>query len=285
MPRWTGIAVLLLIAGIAAGVLIAPGRAPRDPRKLIANNGDEDEYSLTSSTHRQLGMEQGQGKSHFVVASDDLLDPLPGKTFVVGIELRLSGAPQRGKSERIIFKYAGEAAPYPGWAFAVRSFETSVRPEVYWQSGKSREGWFTFEEITIVPESPLRFWLVANEAFISLYLDELSVTPAAPEASARLRFLGGYTSRQAAMPATKGELLIRSGFSPETGVRIDIQQVLIGHLPASAMTPELFIAQLKAGTGDLAGAIPESGISLNLREDGQDYSRFARTIKLIAESL
>lgn len=234
------------------------------------------------------------GSSFLVVEPDSFLDPRPGNMFVVALELRIDDAPAPGKLAKFIYKFTPDTPPYPGWAIGLHTYETSLRPEVYWESADGQGGWYTFDEVQLKRSSWYVFVLVADDKLLSLYLQEAvpgehegeGAVPAARRAGkVPLIFLGGYKTGELALPQSSGRLYIRSGASAGSGFQSTVGQVLICQAMTQPPTSEALRLALSGGVPGISKACAPGGISLWIDETGKDRSQYERPIKTSANNL
>jgi hypothetical protein len=228
------------------------------------------------------------GSNFPAVESDAFLDPKPSGVFIVAVEVSVDEAPAVGKQAKFLYKYAADTPPYPGWAIGLRTYETSVRPEIYWQSADGQGGWYTFDEVHLKRGLWYVFSLVASEKLISLYLQEgvgrersgEKVAANAPRQSseASLHFLGGYDTGELSLPRSDGKLYFRSSASTEGSSHSAVGQVLICQTQTLSMTSEGIRSMLSGGVRKMAAVLAPDEISLWIDETGKDRSRFERPI-------
>ena len=237
----------------------------------------------------------GDPVSFLKVVSDDSLNPQSKKYFVASVHFKLGSPPRTGKRQRLLCKYDTTDANIPGWALALRRTDTSLRPEVWWQDGKGQGGWFTFDRMKLDRHRWYALTLVArNNDLLSLYLQNVpepggnasdAMTVSSSEADADeeatdlgVKFLGGYNISGTAAASTAADLQ----FVPLTPTGGDFKgamtKILIAQpdrLPPNQTKLRELIA---GGSESLAGKFSEDEISLWIDSDGQDHSKYHRTV-------
>lgn len=288
--RWA----IVLVLAVAVGVLVLirePSREGEYQRARLESSAGTDQLAEES----EVKLEAGEITSSYVsVASDETLDPLPGKAFLVSFIMHFERLPEKGNQQKIVYKYASNNAPYPGWAVAVRHRESSLRPEVYWRGADGNGGWFAFEEIEFDTGACYAVSLIAQGgAFISLYVqripspshhrsdrnDEVSDAVQNEIVSSEVVFAGGYDVADIRISPTEGDLrYFTSAQNSRKGCRGSVSQVLISRsdrLPKSLEEVKSFIS---GGVPALVQQLPPIEIGLWIDESGTDRSRYSRTV-------
>lgn len=74
-------------------------------------------------------MDEDSNLSYWRFAHTPHFDPISGKDFWLSFKVRFDGFPQVGKSAKLFTKYSRDKAPYVGWAFGFRQYDTSIKTQ------------------------------------------------------------------------------------------------------------------------------------------------------------
>ncbi|MFN8389511.1 MAG: hypothetical protein U0136_04395 [Bdellovibrionota bacterium] len=272
-----------------AGDPNAPSGAPgtKDSSLAVSDSPEADHVVATD----QSGSEPSS--AFRVVSSDPALDPNAEGYFVVSTLLKLSNAPQHGKRQKVIAKYSSKQAPFPGWAIALRQTDTSLRPEVYWQSSDGKGGWYTFDHIHLDRSRWYSFTLVAKDnELLSLYLEDLGSSPNGSQAEQSsaveeenredgvtgVRFLGGYNLTGVSVGPTDAELQFAPKFLEAGDLKGELGPLLIARLDKISRNPVKLRELLSGGSELLKNRLEEKDVALWIDMDGRDQSKYHREI-------
>lgn len=246
----------------------AAGGSPADPGGAVA--------TLRASPPSSEG-----SSAYLTVASHELLDPADGKIFIISARFTLESLPKVGKRSRIAMKYDNRVKPYPGWALAIRRFDTSIRPEMYWESGDGKGGWLTFDHVSLKRGTEYNLTLLARgRDLMSIYLEELSAPPAgaAPagdddedDSPAGVRgsgvvFAGGYPLNDMNTPRTGAPLYFAPQSSRGGEFRGSLHELLVAQVDEFPLKRERLSEELHGGTKALIKLIEPGSRSLWVTE-------------------
>jgi len=229
------------------------------------------------------------------VASDDQLDPIPGKFFVASVAVNITSLPRSGKRQKLMGKYGSVGKTTPGWAIGIRRLSTSTRPEVYWQDESGNGGWFTFERFRFRRNRWYALTLVALPGdFMSLYVQELrGIEPVAEadaedqsgDAAAAPVFLGGYSLSDVSLMPTDAVLEFAPRRVEAGDFRGAVRTVLVANPVRLPKSPDKLSEIIVGGPDEFAARVHEQELRLWVRDDGADHSPKSRSIESERERL
>lgn len=217
--------------------------------------------------------------AYLTVASNELFDPKDGSIFIIAARFTFESLPKVGKRSRIAMRYDKGAKPYPGWALAIRRFDTSIRPEMYWESGDGKGGWLTFDHVNIVKGVPYQLTLIARGSdLMSMYLEDLSA-PGDSDASAddpdaeltkrprEVVFAGGYPLNDMKTPHSEAPLYFAPQSSRRGEFRGALHELLIARVDEFPLKRERLTEELKGGMPSLLKMVGEEARILWVYEE------------------
>lgn len=223
------------------------------------------------------------GTSFAVVRSDQGLDPELDRAFFLSFVVRFDQLPTVGFRHNIISKYASKEHPYPGWAIALRSLETSMRPEVYVKGKSGSGGWFTFDRINIRPGGWYSFSLLLKpKEFMALYVQEVGGVGEATQSEhldTGVRFLGGQDISAVDITKTASDIYLGTIRQGPTGFTGEVGLVLLAHPGEINPAVEQLRKFLQGGPVEIAKKLLPEDIQLWVTDKGKDESRYARMIE------
>lgn len=276
---------LLSVAGFLIPILLAIALVPQlFPASTEHAAPDVDDFYARAALNDEKAPhlpEVAQGApepstSYLSVAETPLHDPVDGKIFLVSARFRFDALPKIGKRARLAMKYSNQSKRYPGWALAIRRFDTSVRPELYYEPGDGTGGWWSFDHVNIRRGVPYQLTVVVRgRDLMSACLEELPGGPAedllAEQAPAGIRFLGAYSIADVQSPRTDAPLLVAPAAS-KGEFRGALDEILIARLDEFPLRKENLVDSLRGGMPALLELVPESARVLWISDGLTDKS-------------
>jgi hypothetical protein len=267
-----------------------------DRRARLQNpDVDQDGVPDTEGTETERLNQQPERSSAFysVVTPDPALDPASDRYFVLSFQLRLTNSPKAGKRQKLFAKYVNKQSPFPGWAFALRRTDTSLRPEIFWQDLSGKGGWYTFEHIDLRRNHWYAFTLIArNQDLLSLYMEPLSAAEPSgstegeeeqssdklPE-SPGVHFLGGYSVAEIALAPTDAVMQFAPRFLETGEMRGELKGILLARPERLPRNPNRLKDFIAGGSDALHTKFDEQDVELSIDQDQRDQSRFHHEIR------
>lgn len=234
----------------------------------------------------------GTGASYASIASDESLNPEAGKYFLVAFLVKFDALPSPNSRHNVIAKYSADERPYPGWAFSINRFETSVRPEVYMKSKFGKGGWYTFEDFEVELGRWYAFTLITKPGdFMNLFLQDLSGGVQATEEGEQpvqrelttvspVKFAGGYELSGMRAPATEAPLVIGASRKGANTFRGELGLILVAKPRMIDTSIASLTKQFDGGPSYIVKRLDPEAVSLWVSRRGIDESSFAREIEL-----
>ena len=287
-------------AGFALPVVVAANSGPRffpgamSVRRSAVSDAELSPAALNEPERLNPTVESSGAFQ--TVPADLSLDPVPGKYFIVSLQVKLGSLPRVGKRQRLAAKYSNRDVPYPGWAIAVRRLSTSTRPEVYWQNKEGKGGWYTFENMRFSKRRWYNLTLIARDQdLLSLYAEELeedgtSADEADDDGEAEdtntlsaqgVRFLGGYNLSEVRLVPTDAPVEVAPRSGDSSGFRGELRNFLIAQperLPPKQVKLMEFVT---GGVAEIAGRLEAEEIGLWIDDEGKDRSSAQRAVSLV----
>jgi hypothetical protein len=185
----------------------------------------------------------------FKVKNHQVLDPEPGRDFLLLGWFSIKRLPPAGKKAILLAKYDNAPHAAKGYALGLLRDADAVRPVVYWNNAERKGGWYVFSELDIAPHSWFMFALsFRNDRLLglhyALYLDGNE---------GQQKLLGGYDLEKALVPASNADLMLGSfrttwlrglvggvGIFHRKNLSDDLDQLLDEIIADPLATPDLF---------------------------------------------
>jgi hypothetical protein len=152
------------------------------------------EEILLNNSSNLSAISFNKSSSFLEISSPEILDR--EKVYLISFLLSIEDPPAPNVRVRLITSYDAGNKPYAGWGFAIKNFNTSIRPEIYWRGSGGKGGWYPFSPIDLSSKS--NFFIVFKpRSFISLF---------SKSSSAELRFLGAYDISSIKLDSFSGDI-------------------------------------------------------------------------------
>ena len=290
------VCILALFLPAALAVYVSPMLFPSAPSSAVVSSRSVSLHPISKeSSEAKASVEtfeesllDGDRLSYYVsISHDSALDPTANETFVVSVKLKIDNLPKLSKREKVIYKYDIATRPYAGWALAFHRLSTSLRPEIYWRDSSGNGGWYTFNEVHLDSRQWYRFYIFARaKEFISLYMEASTGEGRGSKLhadtdlkSVNTVFLGGYEVDEVSIPASSGDLYLRSTNGRGGSFKARISEVLIAsteRLPGSDSEAREMILK---GVGTFVDYLGPDNLELWLDSKGKDLSSRKRLVK------
>jgi len=211
---------------------------------------------------------------YFQVSSDQLLDPQKENSFLIAISFRLDELPPANSRQRIIAKYEPDIAPYSGWAIGLFSYQTSVRPAIYWKGTSGKGGWFVFGEVDLKVGETYHslFSLTKQEQLLGFWKDSSQTDRKS------FRFIGGYDVSPVGLPKSESTLYYGVRGSRQTSFRGIVQKVIVAS-PAEQYASRSGLQRLLSGSLEsLVERIQPNDLYLYVNSSGIDSGGYTREV-------
>jgi len=178
-----------------------------------------------------------------VAYGESSLDPEDGKHLIVSVVFELPGIPKPPGRLSILSKLVNFGRGANGYGISLKSFETSVRPQVFWSRADGKGGFYTFGDYPFKARQRYTMTLVGKPGeFLALYLEERDqvATPENPlgTPSGKVKFLGGQDIHDVSSPRNDAPLNYKSPADFGDGFSSDYARVLGAFVGIRESLPE-----------------------------------------------
>lgn len=185
-------------------------------------------------------------------------DPDSASDFVFSLRFRATGPAKLGKRKLFVKKYSqGQKKPV-GWAFALKRFDTSVRPEFYINNESGKGEWFTFDAVNLEQGRWLQLFLVRRrDGSTGLLLRR--------EGESSLKFLGGYDTSQLGLSENSAEMFVAPNLLDGADFKGEIAEIALirpAELPRSEVKLTRLLQEYVKAPEDV---FPEEDVKLLVR--------------------
>lgn len=277
--------VPVFFASLVSPYFFSSGGNPSDASffsKIFKNNSSQKPSSnktskkTISKVDTKLGLEDKE-PTYITVPNDPLLDPVSEGTFLVSFSVLFKESPKDRYRIKLITKYDSAAAPYPGWAIALRSQSGALRPEVYWRGEDENGGWYSFGELILKLNSWNQFILVVeNGEVLSLFIKEDTGV-----SSNEAFFMGGYSTEENLIPSSNGELKLKAPLPGAEVAKVAIKDVIVASKPNLILNID---SAISGGISEITKVFEPESIHLYIDSQGQDLSRVSRKLDFSSSS-
>jgi len=242
---------------------------------FIESLGNDDAGSRVSYERLESPLNDSLRKENFSsTASDPVLDPLPGKSFLTAIKFSLEELPTVGARQKIIAKYETRKIPYSGWAMAFFRDATSTRPALYWKGVNGKGKWFLFADVSLAVSQSYEFSFVVNKEkqLMGFWKHIEGSEDAAPA------FIGGYDLSKIQLPSSSAPLYFGVKGNRDSSFRGLVDRVVVASLPEQMSSRREVAKLLVSPLEDISKNIPKESVFLEVDKNGQDLSVYSREI-------
>lgn len=213
------------------------------------------------------------------------LDPKPDRGFVASILFMMERLPPEDSRYSIATKISNESRYNLGWGMFIKRFETSVRPEVYWQGAADGAG-TVLERYDFRPRIFYALTLVARPGeYLGVYVQPLGSAPLYRDRNLRstadeayraekdskhgpVSFLGGADLAELKLPESSTALTFGVARKNSRGLSGWVREVLVAYPKTLPKTISDYQNFLDGGPSRIAARLSpdEIGLSKDLRD-------------------
>ena len=242
-------------------------------------------HAVSSSSSKQVEVEgdevvvpdaSGVEPNWLSAGSSSDFDPNAQADFILTLRVRANSEPRLSKRQGFIRKYNQAGSKAHGWAFALKRFDASIRPELYMNDEQGKGEWYTFESVSVQPGKWLQFFLVRRvDGSTGLFFRREN------EDVVTIRSLGGYDTAQIDISSNQAELFVTPPLVETPEFKGEVEDIMVIRPEGLPRSEPKLVKLLAEYVLKPESTFSKEEVKLFVRTDMRDHSVFAHPLTAI----